>query len=72
MSPRMLPRKNLAPNNQKLTPKEYSPTLGPQWPKSTEIPSIVSWASPGRGQAGESVSGGPNTKRWAIRKGPMR
>ena len=65
-------RKALRPNNQEFVAVPYSPVLGPQWPKSKEKQSIVSWSSPGRGQAGESQTGGPNTKRWNMRKGPMR
>lgn len=66
-------RKPLRPNQQVFVPKEYeNPVLGMQWPKSVEKQSIVSWNTPGRGQQGESVSGGPNTKRTNIRKGPMR
>ena len=68
----MLGRKPLRVNNQELVAKTYSLVLGPQWPKSNEKQSIKSWSSPGRGQQGESVTGGPNTKRTNIRKGPMR
>jgi len=68
----MLDRKPLRVNNQSYTAKPYSPVLGSQWPKSNEKQSTVSWASPGRGQAGESQTGGPNTKRWNMRKGSMR
>ena len=68
----MLNRKPLRVNNQELVAKTYSLVLGPQWPKSDEKPSIVTHSTPGRGQAGESQTGGPNTKRWNMRKGPMR
>lgn len=64
-------RKPLRVNNQR-----FSPVSGSQWfakfPKNKEQQSIVSWSTPGRGQQGESVTGGPNTKRTNIRKGPMR
>jgi len=67
----MLDRKPLRPNKQ-----TYSPVSGSQWfsrfPKAIEEPTIKSWAGPGRGQQGESVTGGANTKRTNIRKGPMR
>lgn len=67
----MLNRKPLRPNNQQVTS-----VLGKQWavkyPKSNETQSIVSWSTPGKGVAGESQTGGPNTKRTNIRKGPMR
>ena len=67
----MLNRQPLGVNN-----RVYSPVSGSQWyvkyPKSIEPQTTKSWSSPGRGQQGESVTGGPNTKRTNIRKGPMR
>lgn len=68
----MLNRKPLRPNNMEYVPVPYSPVLGPQWPKNNERQSIVTWSGPGKGQRGEAITGGPNTKRWNIRKGPMR
>jgi hypothetical protein len=68
----MLNRKPLRPNKQELQARPYEPVLGPQWPKGIEEQSIKTWAGPGRGPNGESVTGGPNTKRTNIRKGPMR
>lgn len=64
-------RKALRPNNQEFVPVPYSPVLGPQWPKSIEKQSIVSWNTPGRGQQGESVSGAPYHSQ-VIRKGTTR
>lgn len=71
-------RKPLRPNQQVVGPASEDPTslYGRQWlpklPKAKEESTIASWNTPGRGQQGESVSGGPNTKRTNIRKGPMR
>lgn len=68
----MLKRKALRPNQQKLVPKPYEPPLlGQQWPKAQESPSIYTWDTPGRGQQGESVTGGSN-KSKIIRKGTTR
>lgn len=66
----MLNRKALRPNNQ-----VYNPVLGSQffvkYPKTIEKQSIYSWDTPGRGQQGESVTGGSN-KSKIIRKGTSR
>lgn len=63
-------RRPLRPNNQ-----TYSPVSGSQWfakfPKSSEKQSVVSWAKPGKGQQGESVTGAPY-KSQVIRKGTTR
>jgi hypothetical protein len=72
----MIPRSNLAPNNRKDVPLEellsieFAPYINSY--KADETPSIPVYQSRGRGQQGESVSGGPKTKRHNIRKGPMR
>ena len=67
----MYPRQALRPNQQVLTA-----VLGPQlipynYPKSIERPSIVTHDTPGKGQQGESVTGGSN-KQTYIRKGTYR
>lgn len=66
----MLNRKPLTPNKQ-----VYNPVLGVQqfakYPKAIETQSIYSWDTPGRGQQGESVTGGSN-KSKIIRKGTSR
>jgi len=66
----MMNRKALRPNNQ-----TFSPVLGSQffvrYPKAIERQSTYSWDTPGRGQQGESVTGGSN-KSKIIRKGTSR
>lgn len=67
----MYPRQALRPNKQVLTA-----VLGPQltpynYPKSIERPSIVTHNTPGKGQQGESITGGSN-KQMYIRQGMYR
>jgi hypothetical protein len=66
----MIPRKRIAPNNRANLPLEsfmgYQFAPG-KFPKSKEEQSIVTWNSPGKGQQGESVTGGSN-KQIIIRK----
>lgn len=68
-------RTPLRVNNQRVVSQPYNPALGTQWsaayPKSNETPSIYTWDTPGRGQQGESVTGGSN-KSKIIRKGTTR
>jgi hypothetical protein len=63
----MIPRQPLVPNKQQL-----NPVMGSQffvkYPKSDEKQSIVSYARPGKGAQGESVTGGKNSMT-IIRKG---
>ena len=51
----MMNRKQVLPKPQRSLRSEfaYQP-----FPKANEKPSIATWASPGRGQRGESVTGG--------------
>lgn len=57
----MIPRKPLAPNNRAGMPLEE--LMGGQfakikYPKNFEKATIKTWSGPGRGQQGESVTGG--------------
>lgn len=54
----MVPRKRLAPNNGAALRSLNSEFAYQPFPKANEKPSIATWSSPGRGQNGESVSGG--------------
>jgi len=60
----MIDRKPLTPRPQRSIKSEfaYSP-----FPKANERPSIVGWASPGKGVQGESVTGG-NYRRAVVRR----
>lgn len=71
----MIPRRALAPNNRRDVPLdellsvEFAPYINSY--KANETPSIYTWDTPGRGQQGESVTGGSN-KSKIIRKGTTR
>ena len=70
----MIPRSAMVPNNRRDVPLEelLSVQFVPiKYPKSNETPSIYAWDTPGRGQQGESVTGGSN-KSKIIRKGTTR
>lgn len=70
----MIPRSNLAPNNRRNVPLDELLSIQfvtPKFPKSIETPSVKTWDTPGRGQQGESVTGGSN-KSKIIRKGTTR
>lgn len=64
----MTPRKRLAPNNQAVMPNLGTQFAGYECAcsKSDEAPSIVTWASPGKGVNGESVNSS-NPRLSAIR-----
>lgn len=57
----MLPRRPVAPNNrmgmplEKLKGRQFAAV---KYPKNNERTTTATWASPGRGAQGESVTGG--------------
>lgn len=67
----MYPRKALRPNQQVLQAVLGSQFMPYNFPKSIERPSIVTYDTPGKGQQGESVTGGKNRQTY-IRKGTYR
>lgn len=64
-------RQVLRPNNKKLKPKAGRLPVPPSKAKSKEKPSIKGHSTTGRGQQGESSSGGRGV-RPIIRKGSTR
>jgi hypothetical protein len=64
-------RQVLRPNQQKLKARSGRLPVSPSKAKSKEKPSIMGHATTGRGQGGESSSGGKGVKP-IIRKGSTR
>lgn len=54
----MVPRKLLAPNNGAARKTLWSGPAYVRFPKYSEIPSVATWASPGKSADGNAISGG--------------